>query len=1775
MKNFFLFLIASIAILISSDNIIGQVFSTKGTDFWFGFMDNYTTPTTSVFISSDVATSGTVSVPGAAWSQNFTVAANSTTQIVVPSVEVSANQTVQAKGVHVVSNDPVTVYLLNYEPYTSDAAVVLPTPTLGVEYYTTAINPSVSTGTSPTELLIVGVQNNTQIEITPSTTTDGGNAANTPFTITLNQGETYQVKATGSDISGTHIKSLGSCQKFAVFSGAQCTDVGGCHYCDHLVEQMYPVSTWGLKYATSPYQTRNNDIFRIIASQANTTVTVNGGAPFTLNAGGVNQQLLAAASFIQADKPIMVVQYSRGADCDGANADPFIIVLSPVEQTLNDITFNAFTSSVISSYFVNITSKTSNVNTITLDNSPISAFFSPIPSNPLYSQARINITSGNHQLHADSGAIAYVYGYGSYESYGYAAGASLNNLGLNFNANSQGQTYSFNEIPNASICPNSPVNFNGIVAGPNAVNSWSWDFGDGNATTGQNVSNTYTSPGTYTVTLTGDVANLCSSETVVLTQTINIQNYPPPTSVTPSPVSMCPGDSVTLSVSSSQPGVNYLWSNGATTTTTTVSPPNDSTYYVSTSWYGCIATDSVNVTVKDPSLVPACNVIYVSPSGAGIGTQADPAELRSALAMSNCNGAVIRMAIGTYNLSTPLTEISSYTTLEGGFDPANGWQKISTPGATTINRTATNIQGSGGTERLVAIIANGIHDFRLQDLTITTDNAPTSVSGYGVSTYGLHLTGAYNYKIVRCQILPGNASSGAGDNNSSTYNSTWDGANGSPGNNGGVGNAGQSTCSLFTTDQGGSGASGGAGGAAGASATGLSAATNGGNGGNGGNGRNENTSSPGYAGVTGLGANPGAGGTGGVSDGNNSDTPYGGTGGNGGSGTSGVNGTSGTAGFVAGFWTANHATDGTPGTGGSGGGGGGGAGRDTGGGCDAAGGGGSGGGGGGGGGGAGKGAYGGGSAVGVMLVSNGVNGNLVDSYVLGGNLGAGGTGGTGGVGGAGGASQVGNTSSDGQANRGGPGGSGGAGGAGGSGGNGLNGESHDVLVFSGSPLTTSNITFNLVAQPVITVDNVTCTNTNTTFGAVASNNWDIGSGGNAQIGSGSSFTSQYTSTGFKDVNYGSDTYTGFVNIIVSGTGLVPNIGTSIQPMNGQYHICVGDNADFMALSNGINYIYYWDFNNATTPSAVTTSNDTLPGLLFNTPGTYNITLQIETPCCGLSPITDTLVLYVDDVPSLTVNAVPGSEVCFGDSVQLSVSGASTYEWLSGETTSSVYVTPLDTTYYPVTGYNYACSVQDSILVNSVLSNVFISGADQICSGDVTTLTANGSPGSSYQWSGGSSATTQTITDGPLTNTWYNVTATLSGCDAVDSILVKVTGVSAQAATSASVICDGDSAMLTVQGGSYYTWTPGGQTADTIYVSPSTLTNYQVVAIWDSVGTIACNTSDTAYVSVDVLPRPTISNVSADTISCTGDSLTLSAGGGVSYIWSTGATTPSIVVSINSDTMFTVSSVNSDGCASYADTINITTIPNMDSVVVSVVDATCFGYTNGSATATVYGGITPTSVLWSTNDSTNTIDSLSAGAYSVTATSSNGCTITVPLIVGQGDSLVSSFVATPDSGMYPLDVQFVNNSVGAITTYFWDLGNGFTSPDFEPTTIYDTGGVYTVMLVVENAIGCSDTSYVTVNVVGESIIIFPNIFSPNGDGINDQYKVTAKFIDTFQMDIFNRWGMKVAEIKYVEGSWDGRTTAGNEATEGTYYYVGSAKGYDGQEIILKGNFSLVR
>ncbi|MES2591170.1 MAG: PKD domain-containing protein [Bacteroidota bacterium] len=596
--------------------------TTKGKDFWFGYMYNLVdNAPLEVYISAERIVSGTVTIPGTGFSQAFNVAANTTVLVSIPNTVMAANSSdvIEAKAIHIETCDTVSIYSINKGAFSDDATVIYPTPILGNDYMVLTMNGN--PGDWGKEFLIVASTDNSVIEINPSVATDGGHAANVPYTITLNKGDQYQVTS-NSDLTGTTVKgslSNGVCSNFAVFSGSKCLNIGGCSACDHIYEQIMPTKAWGVNFVVGKFAQKSALIYRVLASTNGTSFTIDGGAPVSLNAGQFYEYSNSGgvdASFITANNPVMIMQYMAGSDCDNGMGDPDQVLISPIEQTMNVATFYTIPSPAVTVFYANISAKTSAVAGIKLNGASISGSFIPVPSNPQYSYATgVSLVQGtNYQLTSDTGFCAFVYGMGTYESYTYTVGSSLRDLTTDFTILSPNQ-----------ICPGETWGFQAIND-PLASN-YLWDYGDGSTGSGINSTHIYAADGTYPVSMTkvmltgcdqelvknltvkGPVIKIRGTDTICYGESVNLWTGGNDSVLIEVPTPC--GDTIRYKVLSHNDQV--LWSTGSTDTLITVSPTVTTMYYLTGQSTGtpCTAIDSFLVhVVKISALFTADSVCF-------------------------------------------------------------------------------------------------------------------------------------------------------------------------------------------------------------------------------------------------------------------------------------------------------------------------------------------------------------------------------------------------------------------------------------------------------------------------------------------------------------------------------------------------------------------------------------------------------------------------------------------------------------------------------------------------------------------------------------------------------------------------------------------------------------------------------------------------------------------------------------------------------------------------------------------------------------------------------------------------------------------------------------------------------------------------------------------------------------------------------------------------------------------------------------------------------------
>ncbi|AHM59698.1 bacterial ig-like domain-containing protein [Flammeovirgaceae bacterium 311] len=389
----------------------------KGKEFWLMFNTNNGIPVLTLFITGEVPTTGTVEIAGLGFSETFSVTPGTVTSVEIPATAIVAtSDVVENLGIHVTAVDEVTVYGLNRRQATTDAFLGLPVDILGTEYIAMGYRRSLA---GQEQFGIVGTVNGTTVTIIPKNSA-GSRVGGVPYSINLNRGETYQLQ--GENLTGSIVTSTAP---IAVFGGNVCGNVPvNITYCDHLVEQLQPVDTWGQSFVTVPLKGRTADTFIILASENNTSVTVNGGSPVMLNRGEFHEYVLGTSSTITASKPVLVAQYSNGTDFDNTVSDPFMMLIPPFEQFEGSYTVTT-PATGFSRNHINIVASTASVGTIRLNGAIIPAgSFTPIGSTG-FSGAQLDISLGSHTLTSTQPFGVFVYGFDAFDSYGYPGGMSL------------------------------------------------------------------------------------------------------------------------------------------------------------------------------------------------------------------------------------------------------------------------------------------------------------------------------------------------------------------------------------------------------------------------------------------------------------------------------------------------------------------------------------------------------------------------------------------------------------------------------------------------------------------------------------------------------------------------------------------------------------------------------------------------------------------------------------------------------------------------------------------------------------------------------------------------------------------------------------------------------------------------------------------------------------------------------------------------------------------------------------------------------------------------------------------------------------------------------------------------------------------------------------------------------------------------------------------------------------------------------------------------------
>jgi gliding motility-associated-like protein len=155
------------------------------------------------------------------------------------------------------------------------------------------------------------------------------------------------------------------------------------------------------------------------------------------------------------------------------------------------------------------------------------------------------------------------------------------------------------------------------------------------------------------------------------------------------------------------------------------------------------------------------------------------------------------------------------------------------------------------------------------------------------------------------------------------------------------------------------------------------------------------------------------------------------------------------------------------------------------------------------------------------------------------------------------------------------------------------------------------------------------------------------------------------------------------------------------------------------------------------------------------------------------------------------------------------------------------------------------------------------------------------------------------------------------------------------------------------------------------------------------------------------------------------------------------------------------------------------------------------------------------------------------------------------------------------------VQFNQLTQDLFTNFDWDFGDGNNSIEYEPLHMFDAEGDYYVTLVASDDLGCSNSYTALVNIYASLFFYSPDVFSPNGDGINDSFNVSIVGHDSFELFIYDRWGNQLFSTTDTEEGWDGTYPNGKEVPQDVYMYKVFMSNPGTGEKMEKGRVSIIK
>ncbi len=446
-------------------------------------------------------------------------------------------------------------------------------------------------------------------------------------------------------------------------------------------------------------------------------------------------------------------------------------------------------------------------------------------------------------------------------------------------------------------------------------------------------------------------------------------------------------------------------------------------------------------------------------------------------------------------------------------------------------------------------------------------------------------------------------------------------------------------------------------------------------------------------------------------------------------------------------------------------------------------------------------------------------------------------------------------------------------------------------------------------------------------------------------------------------------------------------------------------------------------------------------------------------------------------------------------------------------------------------------------------------------GSITGITASGNGTMSYDWNGSASVTADTTM---LTGGAFTLTVTDGvGCSATSGPhtittntgpIIDATNVSLNDENCGNA--DGSITGITVSGGTgqlSYDWN-GTNTlgTDTVNIGAGTYT----LTVMDAAG---CSATSGPY-TINGAPPVVVGQTGTTTI-CEGQSTTLTGTGATTYEWIPGGTGGTFNFSPTTTTTYSVVGTTGPCTDTLSFTITVNPLPATGITGDTVI---CEGE---STTLTATGSFNFTWSDMSTNQTLTVSPGTTTGYQLVASNTCGNDTANVTVHVNP----LPTADAGPDQTILLGSSATLDGSGG--TSYAWTPPDGLSCTNCEDPLASPTQST-TYYVTVTDGNGCVSTDSVRIEVDESSVLFIPNVFSPNGDNLNDILYVRGGGIESFVFRVYDRWGALMFETSDLSVGWDG-TYKGEPVVQGVYVYGMTGKYFDGKAIEEKGNITVVR